>query len=115
LTVGWHKTNVPVRRSFESAEQFSDEIIADLLEDDPATASFDRKKWSNPHHKGDHAAGHFIKWHTIKNRNQASRRMCGVSATIACTRQRTIYGSVYDEDRSLNEVKEATEAGKAAA
>jgi carbonic anhydrase len=42
-------------------------VIADLLEDDLSTASFDGKTWSNPHHHGGHAAGHFIKWHTIKN------------------------------------------------
>ena len=48
-------------------ELFSDEIIGDLLEDDLGTASFDGKKWSNPHHHGGHAAGHFIKWHTIKD------------------------------------------------
>src|SRR6516164_4920613 len=48
-------------------ELFSDEIIADLLEDDLATASFDGKTWSNPHHKGGHSSGHFIKWHTIQN------------------------------------------------
>ena len=40
-------------------ELFSDEMIADLLEDDLATASFDGKKWSNPHHRGGHTAGHF--------------------------------------------------------
>jgi carbonic anhydrase len=48
-------------------ELFADEVIADLLEDDLSTASFDGKTWSNPHHHGGHAAGHFIKWHTIKN------------------------------------------------
>jgi carbonic anhydrase len=43
-------------------ELFTDEVIADLLEDDLATASFDGKTWSTPHHTGGHAAGHFIKW-----------------------------------------------------
>jgi carbonic anhydrase len=33
-------------------ELFSDDIMAELLEDDLATASFDGKKWSNPHHRG---------------------------------------------------------------
>jgi hypothetical protein len=41
--------------------------VADLLDDDLAAASLDGKKWSNPHHKGGHAAGHFTEWHTIKN------------------------------------------------
>ena len=28
---------------------------------------FDGRAWSNPQHTGGHAAGHFIKWHTIAN------------------------------------------------
>ncbi len=31
-------------------ELFSDEVMAELLEDDLATAAFDGKTWSNPHH-----------------------------------------------------------------
>src|SRR5438034_11478752 len=34
-------------------ELFSDGVMADLLEDDLGTATFDGKKWSNPHHRGD--------------------------------------------------------------
>ena len=52
-------------------ELFSDEVMADLLDDDLATASFDGKSWSNPHHRGGHAAGHFIKWHTIKDQESS--------------------------------------------
>jgi carbonic anhydrase len=48
-------------------ELYSDEIMADLPDDDLATASLDGEKWSNRQHKGGQAAGHFIKWHTIKN------------------------------------------------
>src|SRR6201981_560291 len=48
-------------------ELFSDSVMADLLEDDLGTAAFDGKQWSNPHHRGGHAAGHFVKWHTIAN------------------------------------------------
>src|SRR5271168_1558146 len=47
-------------------ELFADDVIADLLDDDLGTAAFDGKTWSNPHHHGGHAGGHFIKWHTIK-------------------------------------------------
>src|ERR1700719_2131928 len=36
-------------------ELFADEVIADLLDDDLGTASFDGKAWSNPHHRGGHA------------------------------------------------------------
>jgi len=46
---------------------FSDEIMAELLEDNLAMASMDGKKLSNPHHRGGHTAGHFIKGHTIKS------------------------------------------------
>ena len=46
-------------------ELFTDQVMGDLLDDDLGTASFDGSIWSNPHHRGGHAAGHFIKWHTI--------------------------------------------------
>src|ERR1700678_4791815 len=52
-------------------ELFADEVIADLLDDDLGTAAFDGKTWSNPHHHGGHAGGHFIKWHTIKNQDES--------------------------------------------
>jgi carbonic anhydrase len=95
-------------------ELFADEVIADLLEDDLGTASFDGKTWSNPHRHGGHAAGHFIKWHTIKNQEtsvaQDVRRIREhplVPANIP------IYGYIYDvRTGCLNEVKQATEAGK---
>jgi carbonic anhydrase len=98
-------------------ELFSDEIIADLLEDDLATASFDGKAWSNPQHKGGHAAGHFIKWHTIKSQEAS------VAQDVRRIREHPlvppnvpVYGYVYDvKTGRLNEVKTATEAGRAAA
>ena len=98
-------------------ELFSDEIIADLLDDDLSTASFDGETWSNPHHHGGHAAGHFIKWHTIRDQEasvlQDVRRIREhplVPGNIP------IYGYVYDvRSGRLDEVKAATEAGRAAA
>jgi carbonic anhydrase len=95
-------------------ELFADEVIADLLEDDLGTASFDGDKWSNPHHHGGHAAGHFIKWHTIAHQEQSVtwdvrriREHPLVPASIP------IYGFVYDvKTGRLNEVKSATEAGR---
>ena len=72
-TVEWfviHHTNCEV-------EPFADKVIADLLDDDLGTASYDGKIWSNPHHHGGHAAGHF-----------------------------PIYGYIYDvQTGRLNEVK----------
>jgi carbonic anhydrase len=98
-------------------ELFSDEVMADLLDDDLATASFDGKSWSNPHHHGGHAAGHFIKWHTIKDQGSS------VAQDVRRIREHPlvpsnvpIYGYIYDvKTGRLNEVKAATEAGKAKA
>jgi carbonic anhydrase len=98
-------------------ELFSDGVMADLLEDDLGTAAFDGKKWSNPHHRGGHAAGHFIKWHTIADQAasvlQDVRRIREHSLVPAAI---PIYGYVYDVySGRLEEVKAATEAGRAAA
>jgi carbonic anhydrase len=98
-------------------ELFSDGVMADLLEDDLGTAAFDGKKWSNPHHRGGHAAGHFIKWHTIANQAasvlQDVRRIREHSLVPAVI---PIYGYVYDVySGRREEVKAATEAGRAAA
>jgi carbonic anhydrase len=97
-------------------ELFSDEVMGDLLEDDLATASFDGKKWSNPHHRGGHSAGYFIKWHTIKSQEasvlQDVRR---IRAHPLVPRNIPIHGYIYDvKSGRLNEVAAATEAGKAA-
>jgi carbonic anhydrase len=98
-------------------ELFADDVIADLLEDDLSTASFDGKTWSNPHHHGGHAAGHFIKWHTIKNQSDS------VTHDVRRIREHPlvpsnvpVYGYVYDvRTGKLDEVKAASEAGRAAA
>jgi carbonic anhydrase len=95
-------------------ELFTDEVIADLLEDDLATASFDGGSWTNPRHDGGHAAGHFIRWLTIKDQKssvvQDVRRIREhplVPSNVA------IYGYVYDvKTGRLNEVEAATEIGK---
>jgi carbonic anhydrase len=112
-TIEWfviHHTNCGM-------ELFSDGAMADLLEDDLETATFDGKAWSNPHHRGGHAAGHFIKWHTIANQAasvlQDVRRIREHSLVPAAI---PIYGYVYDvHSGRLEEVKKATEAGRAAA
>jgi carbonic anhydrase len=96
-------------------ELFADEVIVELLDDDLGTASFDGKAWSNPHHHGGHAAGHFIKWHTIKNQEAS------VAHDVRRIREHPlvpgnvpIYGYIYDvKTGRLNEVKQATEEGKA--
>ena len=96
-------------------ELFSDEVMGDLLEDDLGTASFDGKTWSNPHHHGGHAAGHLIKWQTTKDQESS------VTQDVRCVREHPlvpgnvpVYGYIYDVSTGrLNEVKTATEAGKA--
>ena len=63
-------------------ELFTDQVMGELLDDDLGTASFDGSLWSNPHHRGGHAAGHFIKWHTIADQSPAWCGTCGAFASI---------------------------------
>jgi carbonic anhydrase len=98
-------------------ELFADEVIADLLEDDLSTASFDGKTWSNPHHHGGHAAGHFIKWHTIKNQpDSVTQDVRRIREHPLVPANVPVYGYVYDvRTGRLDEVAAATAAGRAAA
>ena len=98
-------------------ELFADEVIADLLEDDLSTASFDGKTWSNLRHHGGHAAGHFIKWHTIKNQpDSVTQDVRRIREHPLVPTNVPVYGYVYDvRTGRLDEVKTATEAGRAAA
>ena len=112
-TVEWfviHHTNCGM-------ELFADEVIADLLDDDLGTASFDGKTWSNPHHQGGHAAGHFIKWHTIKNQQTSvAQDVRRIREHPLVPKSIPIYGYVYDvRTGRLDEVGAATEAGSATA
>ena len=112
-TVEWfviHHTNCGM-------ELFADEVIADLLDDDLGTASFDGKTWSNRHHHGGHAAGHFIKWHTIKNQETSvAQDVRRIREHPLVPKSIPIYGYVYDvRTGRLDEVRAATEAGSATA
>jgi carbonic anhydrase len=95
-------------------ELFTDDIIGDLLADSLETAKFDGKAWSNPKHGHGADAGHFVKWHTIKD--QASSvvqdvRRIREHALVA--KHIPVYGYVYDvRSGQLVEVAEATEAGR---
>jgi carbonic anhydrase len=96
-------------------ELFTDEVIAELLEDDLGTAEFDGKTWSNPHHHGGHAGGHFIKWHTIKEQAasvvQDVRRIREHPLVPANIK---IHGHIYDvHTGQLVEVPAAAEPGRA--
>jgi carbonic anhydrase len=109
-TIEWfvvHHTNCGM-------ELFSDEIMADLLEDDLGTAEFNGKTWSNPHHGGGSPAGQFIKWHTIHDQSgsvvQDVRR---IREHPLVPRHIPIYGFVYDvKCGALNRVEEAFVAGR---
>ena len=97
-------------------ELFCDEIMAGLLDDNLATASFDGKNWSNPQHGGGCTAGHFIKWHTIKSQEESVLQdVLRIRQHPLVPRNIPIYGYVYDvKTGRLNEVAKATEAGRAA-
>lgn len=96
-------------------ELFTDQVMGDLLEDDLGTASFDGSNWSNPHHRGGHAAGHFVKWHTIAD------QAASVLQDVRRVREHPlvpgeipIFGFVYDvRTGKLNEVSAASSAGRA--
>jgi carbonic anhydrase len=98
-------------------ELFSDEIMAGLLDDDLSTAEFDGKTWSNPHHGGGCSAGHFIKWHTIRNQAESVKQDVNrIRRHPLVPKNIPIYGYVYDvKTGRLDEVVEASEAGRAAA
>ncbi|MEF3367454.1 carbonic anhydrase [Methylocystis sp. 9N] len=97
-------------------ELFSDEIMADLLDDSLATASFDGKNWSNPQHGGGCSGGHFIKWHTIKSQEESvTQDVKRIRSHPLTPKNIPIYGYIYDvKTGKINEVPEATAAGRAA-
>ncbi|HEX9903832.1 MAG TPA: carbonic anhydrase [Propylenella sp.] len=95
-------------------ELFTDSVMADLLDDSLATASFDGKAWSNPKHGGGAPHGHFMPWLTIRDQAES------VTADVKRIRSHPlvpgripIFGFIYDvATGKLNEVKEATKAGR---
>jgi carbonic anhydrase len=99
-------------------ELFCDEVMGDLLEDSLATAALDMStlKWSNPQHGGGCAAGHFIKWHTIKNQEDSvAQDVARIRSHPLVPKNVPIYGYIYDVGTGkLIEVPKATEIGKAA-
>jgi len=99
-------------------ELFCDEVMGDLLEDSLATAALDMStlKWSNPHHGGGCAAGHFIKWHTIKNQEESvAQDVARIRSHPLVPKNVPIYGYIYDvKTGKLIEVPKATQIGRAA-
>jgi carbonic anhydrase len=99
-------------------ELFCDEVMGDLLEDSLSTAALDMStlKWSNPQHGGGCAAGHFIKWHTIKNQEDSvAQDVARVRSHPLVPKYIPIYGYIYDvKTGKLIDVPKATAVGKAA-
>ncbi len=99
-------------------ELFCDEVMGDLLEDSLATAALDMStlKWSNPQHGGGCAAGHFIKWHTIKNNEESvAQDVARIRSHPLVPKNVPIYGYIYDvKTGKLIEVPKATQIGRAA-
>ncbi len=99
-------------------ELFCDEVMAELLDDSLATAALDMStlKWSNPQHGGGCSAGHFIKWHTIKNQEDSVLQdVQRIRSHPLTPKNVPIYGYIYDvKTGKLIEVPAATAAGKAA-
>jgi carbonic anhydrase len=96
---------------------FTSEIIGDLLADDLGTAQFDGKKWSNPKHSGGSVAGKFIHWHTFEdNAKSVVEDVQRIRSHPLVSKRIPIYGFIYDvKTGRLDEVAEATAAGKATA
>lgn len=99
-------------------ELFCDEVMGDLLEDNLATAAIDMStlKWSNPRHGGGCSAGHFIKWHTIKNQEDSvAQDVARIRSHPLVPKNIPIYGYIYDvKTGKLVEVAKATQIGRAA-
>lgn len=99
-------------------ELFCDEVMGDLLDDSLATAALDMStlKWSNPQHGGGCAAGHFIKWHTIKNQEESvAQDVARIRSHPLVPKNVPIYGYIYDvKTGKLIEVAKATQIGRAA-
>jgi carbonic anhydrase len=98
-------------------ELFTGEIIAGLLEDSLETSQFDGKSWSNPKHGGGSKAGHDVHWHTFTdNAKSVTEDVAKIRNHPLVPKNIPIFGFIYDVKTGvLNEVAEASAAGKIAA
>ena len=96
---------------------FTNEVMAELLEDNLETAKFDGKKWSNPKHGGGSVDGHFVHWHTIDDLEKSVLEdVQRIRTHPLVPRTIPVYGFIYDvKNGRLSEVTEASHAGRAAA
>ncbi len=98
-------------------ELFSDEVMGALLEDNLETASLESSTltWSNPRHGGGCSAGHFIKWHTIRNQEESVTQDVGrIRSHPLVPRAIPINGYIFDvKTGQLHEVSRASQIGRA--
>jgi carbonic anhydrase len=98
-------------------ELFSDDIISGLLEKSLDTATIDAAGWHDVGEGPGSAAGRYIRWLTISNREQSVvDDVQRIRAHPLVAKDIPIYGYVYDvRSGRLLEVPEATRAGRAIA
>jgi carbonic anhydrase len=96
-------------------ETFTDDVMRGLLRNSLRTAQFSGGSWSDPGVKEGRVDGDFIDWLTISNQAEsvvADVRHIRMHALVP--QDIPIYGYIYDvASGKLNEVKEATEVGRA--
>jgi carbonic anhydrase len=98
-------------------ETFTNEVMGNLLDDNLETAGFDGKAWSNAKHGGGSVHGHFINWHTISDLPRSVvEDVKRIRSHPLVPGNIPIYGFIYDvKTGKLDEVKEASEAGRSRA
>lgn len=98
-------------------ELFSDEVMGTLLADNLETASLDTSTltWSNPQHGGGCSAGHFIKWHTIRDQEESvAQDVERIRSHPLVARTIPIHGYIFDvKTGRLREISRASQIGRA--
>ncbi|MFT6898163.1 MAG: carbonic anhydrase [Paraglaciecola sp.] len=94
---------------------FSDEIMGDLLAASLKTANVDSQGWHDSHEGGGTTDGKFINWLTISdNAKSVVEDVQRIRGNAMVPSDIPIYGYIYDcKTGKLNEITEATQAGKA--
>jgi carbonic anhydrase len=97
-------------------ELFTDDVMAGLLAKSLETAKVDAKGWHDVGKGPGSALGKYIKWHTISNlADSVVDDVARIRSHPLVPKSIPIYGYIYDvKTGKLNEVPEATKAGKAA-
>ena len=96
-------------------ETFNNEIMGNLISSSLKTAKVDESGWHDPGTGGGTPDGKFVEWLTIRDQNQSVLEdVKHIRNNPMVPSDIPIYGYIYDSKTGrLNEVQEATEAGKA--